>query len=394
VEDVNGNEVEASKVLETLGVDSPVLRQVLQTMFFSNPNNPFEASGYDKDLQDYVKQSWETGAYWNRVLGPINVIDSTKIRDRGFTFTHKMTITFDYKLRSFDNINPKIAMLDLISNFLALTYSRADFWGGAIRYFQKTGYIAIGLNNQAMEEGDYLQGMKDLLSSLGPVLSSGITELKSFADKITADTKSGTDFGEAFKKITDALGNSRVGRDIIASRLAGLHQKPLVMRSFLDGRAVGEWHLTVGNPLSPLAVIGNLCLTGTSMKFSEELGNDGFPTGIKFTVDLEHGRPRAKQDILSMFNLGGGDLTYTKLAPPSSAYNSYGEYADEKIKNAQNNQTNGTSSANNEQGVAADPQKAERLAAYFRASVGRAYGASFARSNILTSYFTELKTKD
>lgn len=394
VQDVDGNEVEASKVLETLGVQNQALRQVLQAAFFQNPNNPFQASEYDKTLQDYVKESWQNGAYWNRVLGPVNVINSTKIRDRGFTFTHRMKITFEYTLRSFDNINPKIAMLDLISNFLALTYNRADFWGGAIRYFQKTGYIAIGLNNQAMEEGDYLQGLKDLLNSAGPAIAKGVADLKGFTDNLDNELKTADSFGKAFEVLTEKLGNSTIGRDIIASRLAGLHQKPLVMRSFLDGRAVGEWHLTVGNPISPIAVMGNLCLMGTTMSFSDELGTDGFPTGVKFTVDLEHGRPRAKQDILSMFNLGGGDLTYTKLAPPSSAYNSYGEYVDELLKNANNNSTNATSSANNTQGVAVDPQKAENLAKYFRASVGRAYGEGFGASGILPSYFTELKTKD
>ncbi len=394
VEDVDGNEVDASKILEAMGVNNPTLRQILQASFFQNPNNPFQASGYDETLQNYVKESWTNGAYWNRVLGPINVIDSTKIRDRGFTFTHKIKLTFDYKLRSFDNINPKIAMLDLISNFLALTYNRADFWGGSIRYFQKTGYIAIGLNNQAMEEGDYLQGLKDLLNSMGPAITQGVTDLKGFTDELTNDLKTSANLGQTFKTLTDAFGNSTIGRDIIASRLAGLHQKPLVMRSFLDGRAVGEWHLTVGNPMNPIAVMGNLCLTGTTMSMSDELGTDGFPTGVKFAVELEHGRPRAKQDILSMFNLGGGDLTHTKLAPPASSYNSYGEYVDELLKNANNSSTDATSTANNTQGVAVDPQKAENLAKYFRASVGRAYGPGFASSGLLPAYFTELRTKD
>jgi hypothetical protein len=56
--------------------------------------------------------------------------------------------------------------------------------------------------------------------------------------------------------------------------------------------------------------------------------------------------------------------------------------------------TNSTSTANSNDVVANDTAKAEKLASYFRASVGRAYGSGFARSNILTEYFTELRTKD
>jgi hypothetical protein len=34
------------------------------------------------------------------------------------------------------------------------------------------------------------------------------------------------------------------------------------MRALLTGEPVGNWHLTVGNPLNPMMVIGNLICTG------------------------------------------------------------------------------------------------------------------------------------
>ena len=195
-----------------------------------------------------------------------------------------------------------------------------------------------------------------------------------------------------------------------------LLQAPLSIKSFLDGRAVGEWHLTVGNPMNPVAVIGNLCLKSTTIKFAETLGADDFPTEVTFKVTLEHGRPRAKQDIESMFNLGAGDMSFTPLPAPSSAFNSYGErnsITANRFNNIENStpQAQDDSKSNNRsaQFIAetSDPTTSGKsnipkelgdiqgnLAGYFKDNVKRSYGVKFASSNALPDYFINLKTKD
>jgi hypothetical protein len=204
--------------------------------------------------------------------------------------------------------------------------------------------------------------------------------------------------------VTDVAG-SKVGQNLIASRLGKLHQAPLVMRALADGRAVGEWHLMVGNPMDPLAVIGNLCINSTTMSFGEELGAHDFPTEVKFKVTLSHGRPRAKQDIESMFNHGGGDLFFSALQPPSSAQNSYGEYTSKRIADSTGSVTAGvnsvTATAEKTQfditgadGTVTKLTAGENIANYFRPAVERKYGAGFGKSGILPDYFTKLYTKD
>jgi hypothetical protein len=400
VQDVTGNEVEAGKVLDALGVkkDAETLRAALAAVFFQNPNNPFEASGYDKTLQDFTKESWENGAYWNRVLGPINVIDKTKLRKRGYSFTHTIKLEFEYTMRSYGNVNPKVAMLDLMSNFLSLTYNRALFWGGSYRYFQKTGYLAIGLNNQELEKGNAIGGLKDLLTQMGGLTLEKASELQTFVDSIGTEFENATNLEDTIAKLTEAAGKNPVLQDIVSARLAGLYQKPLVLRALLDGRAVGEWHLTVGNPMDPIAAIGNLCLKTTTVAFTEEIGDSDFPVGIKFTLNLEPGRPRAKQDIESMFNMGGGDMTFTKLQDPASAYNSYGEYNSIRLSNAQGSAIDAGIQAikdmTKSSGAVANADAPSGITDYFKRSVQRAYGDGFANSKILPSYFDELKTKD
>lgn len=418
VKDVVGNETSAESLLDAIGLtktNTPNLRKVLLATLFDQMANLYESTGYDKKIQDWISKAYgEDGQYWNRVQGPLNVIDSTQIRRRGFTYEHSISLDFTYRLRTFTNINPRIAMMDLISNFLSLTHNKAEFWGGGIRYFQKTGFILPGLPTQKFESGDFVGGIRDVITyTLGQIQSKS-GELAELVDKLAKDVKEGE-----ISKATDDLAKSQGAQNLAGSWVSQLMQTPLTMRSYLDGRAVGEWHLTVGNPMNPLAVIGNLCLNHTKIKFGEALGVDDFPTEINFKVTLSHGRPRAKQDIESMFNLGAGPMFFTPLPQPSSAFNSYGERNSILLKNAKN----GTSEASADDKANKDYENrksqagvieigvdsgadtlaqrtgipnatAENLANYFRVNVARAYGERFAKSNSLTDYFRDLKTKD
>jgi len=78
------------------------------------------------------------------------------------------------------------------------------------------------------------------------------------------------------------------------------------MKGLLVGEPVGEWHLTVGNPLNPIMVIGNLICKNAKFTWDEELGPDNFPTGFEVEYTLEHGMARDSDAIQSMFNRGMG----------------------------------------------------------------------------------------
>ena len=51
-----------------------------------------------------------------------------------------------------------------------------------------------------------------------------------------------------------------------------------------------------------------MAVTKTSVQFSDALGYDDFPTEVKFSVELEHARPRDNSFIESMFNAGKGRI--------------------------------------------------------------------------------------
>lgn len=412
IQDIQGNEISSDALLTLAGISDPSLKKLLLAGVLNGSENPYAGTGYDDKVKTWIEQSYSNGPYWNRVRGPINIIDKTLIRDAGYNFngysptTGPIKLNFVYKLRTFNNINPKIAMLDLITNFLALTYNKAEFWGGGIRYFQKTGYVLPGLNTALFEQGDFIGGIQEVLSQVIGLVQKAAGELGAVAGKVAKGVSAGD-----LQQVAESLSGSKALQNSAANWIKDLMQAPLSIRSFLDGRAVGEWHLTVGNPMNPVAVIGNLCLQSTTISFSDSLGADDFPTEIKFTVNLSHGRPRAKQDIESMFNLGAGDMSFTAMPPPSSAFNSYGERNSVTLNNFKKGRNDtsdpntaiSTGQPNSSQLVAetidiktnaANVPGVADAADYFKVNVARAYGIKFAKSNALPDYFVNLKTKD
>ena len=77
-----------------------------------------------------------------------------------------------------------------------------------------------------------------------------------------------------------------------------------LFNSILTGADVGLWHLTIGNPRNPIAVMGNLIMTDAKVQQYGPLGQDDFPTGLKVTVTLKHARSRDMVDIQKMYTRG------------------------------------------------------------------------------------------
>ena len=85
--------------------------------------------------------------------------------------------------------------------------------------------------------------------------------------------------------------------------------------SILTGDNTGLWHVTIGNPRNPIAVMGNMILTDAKVTQYGPLGMDDFPTGLKVTVTLKHARPRDMVDIQKMYTRGIAAI-YTPIENP------------------------------------------------------------------------------
>lgn len=308
------------------------------------------------------KNGWQ-----NRIYGPINVVTRTMRRERGLKFTgSEISVQFDYDLAQVGTLNSKIAMLDIISNMLALTYNSGTFYGGDYRFHREPTELPYPetlrdhLERMATGDGsvDYKEIYEGLarmtsdyykyatesidvsaLKSFGPLIGSLLEKIQEVfpedsnknspnlrmdSSLLESATHVVKQFDDASKSIesktlqeitgigglsnTTSLVNMAIRGGIFAEGydINKINEKLLRINPLTTGEPVGEWHLTVGNPMNPIMMIGNLVCTSMKMSFGETLGPDDFPTSISFKVDLKHGRDRDMGDIESMFNMGQG----------------------------------------------------------------------------------------
>jgi hypothetical protein len=251
---------------------------------------------------------YSNGPYENRIIGPVNRIDTVKKRDAGLKYDNKISLVFEYVSRPIGGINTKAILLDILSNFLVMGTASAMFWGGQHRFMANPQqYPFIG--------GD--KGIQEWYR--GKPTEWAQTSIDTFADKIT-DAASG--LVDLAKGVFDAIlgkgdlkslitGNNAAGNYIRAkSAEKSEGQIPYLtgLKALLIGEPVGEWHVTIGNPLNPIAMIGNLICDNIEVEFGDELGPDDFPLDMKVTVNLDHGMIRDKDAIQSIFNRGMGRI--------------------------------------------------------------------------------------
>ena len=238
--------------------------------------------------------------YPNHVYGPYNAIKSVLARNKdGLKFENEFTLNFYYDLRGFDNTSPKVVFMDVLSNLLAITYNNAPFWGGATRY---TGTGSTGKpfgDFDKLKSGDYAGYLSSITTQLKSSLGAGFDDLGKAAS------------GLLNGKGLNAIGDSKILDNLIGGSLMKQLGSPSggdIIRAFLTGDPTGQWHLTIGNPMNPMLVCGNLACESAKFEFEGPLSYEGFPSKLKMTVALKPGRPRDKAEIESMFNAGRGRM--------------------------------------------------------------------------------------
>jgi len=258
---------------------------------------------------------YSDGPYSNRVQGPVDRIDAVKKREAGLKFENKIDLTFEYVGRPVGGINPKASLLDIMSNFLVMGSASAMFWGGQHRFMgNPVTYPFTGGDKAAAQfyRGNPVGWAKATVASFGDSIAGAGKAGGDFAKNFFNTILSGKSAGNVVGDLIGLFTGDNIAGNVIKNKLAeaGQGQIPYLigLKALLIGEPVGEWHVTVGNPLNPIAMIGNLICTSMDLEFGEELGPDDFPTTIKLTVHLEHGMARDRDAIQSIFNRGMGRI--------------------------------------------------------------------------------------
>jgi hypothetical protein len=239
--------------------------------------------------------------YPNHVFGALNVIKQVLIREQGLNFEQEFSLRFEYELRSFDGANPKIMMLDQLANILALTYNNAPFWGGSVRYIGGGGGAAKPLGNlNKLRSGDYLGFAGSIVEDMGKMFGGALKGGGNAFDALLKGDASGA---------LAALKDNKMLNNLIGGPAMEMFNTPQgaeAANALLTGDPTGNWHVTIGNPLDPIMVIGNLCMTDCEITFEGANSLQDFPERLVAVIKLKPGRPRDKAEIESMFNAGRG----------------------------------------------------------------------------------------
>jgi hypothetical protein len=277
----------------------------------------------------------------NRVYEPQDTIRSMEIPEGKLEFSHEFSLTFNYKLRGYDNINAKSALLDLLANIMVVTYKAGKFWPGEqriigappnpsgwkkVEQFKNDAWAAGGTFLTSMlNGGNFTDSVNGLLSGLSDSINSNFG----------IDLSSISSFGDLGKLAQDIIG--RAGDAGFGGALKGMVSNQLgrpavyAFDSLLSGDNSGLWHVTIGNPLNPIAVMGNLIMTGAEISHSGPLGLDDFPTELKLVVNLKHARPRDSVDIQRMYTWGRNAI-YGKIGADANFAGPLGNSADTSVR--------------------------------------------------------------
>ena len=298
-----------------------------------------------------LKESAANSQYYNstllsnydqhRIYEPQNRIWSTHKYEGKLEFNQDITLTFKYVLRSYANINPKSAFLDLLGNIQVVTYRRGSFWGGETKIygpqgnnniykrgnafidkaFDKLGGIWTMITNGTFDINQIQGWLSNILEGAGKIISNAVDTSSGLMKQATGNENEQTpnekNAAKEFKE--NAKNNLRKIENLNAQyhwtdAIKGMFKNQLgrpalyAFNSLLSGEEVGPWHLTIGNPRNPIMSIGNLILMDSSIEHSGPLGLDDFPTELKLTVTLKHGRPRDSVEIQKMYTKGNAAI--------------------------------------------------------------------------------------
>lgn len=256
----------------------------------------------------------------HKIYEPKNTIQSNHYYEGKLTFNNEFTLNFSYKLRSYGSLNQKSVMLDLINNILRVTYTKGKFWGGDVKWIGPPGNNSLMKKMHAFVDNtfDKLAGWTESLLAgdinWQQMLGSLSDAIGAAKDKVEEATKDAS--GTASKAKDAVADHGQKALEYLKSKDLGESAKGFLknmlgrpamyaINSMVSGENLGLWHVTVGNPLNPIASMGNLIMTNAELSFGDTpLGLDDFPSELKVAVTLKHCKPRDMIGIGQIFTRG------------------------------------------------------------------------------------------
>lgn len=318
-----------------------VIGSVLKDMGLSGPDKILSVPGWSQGLLWGMLNSMGlTDAYDYDTVpsGDPNVLRRAKMREylsQGLESDIKMTLETCYEQKYINGIDPGMAMMDIMSNLFKMGTSEQKFMLGNSPALQKF----IGATNASSKEGkdNFIAFIQAMISAFVNGVTKFINEMATYSGdgggdaeqgegepkEVNQDQKNkgndsdGSGGGGGFFAPLTSMGGviggigstaNNVINNLAATYLAGTVYKmrwPLKSSiALMCGINSTPWHLTIGNPYSPIINIGNIHVRNVDAKLSDELGFNDMPARIMVGVDASLGRPLGRSELERMFNNG------------------------------------------------------------------------------------------
>jgi hypothetical protein len=266
----------------------------------------------------FDKMTAAGGPLSNRLFVDVNTVSEMQVRNQGFSGgSAEFSLTFKYSLTSVGMVNSRMLFIDLFANLLSIGTDYGTFLSPQLIVgSQKQGLGFPGGADQ------YVKSILDPVGFINDLLKIKFSEeMKAKIESLKGDVQKTKDELSGLAKGVPINKDGKLYKTISAAMTSGLLQDLYYEPVMLSGYPTGEWHVVVGNPLNPIAMIGNLICTGVSIKFNDVLGPDDFPTEMTAKYTMKPARQRHKGDFESIFNRGNGRLYLGKINRTDQARN-------------------------------------------------------------------------
>lgn len=255
------------------------------------------------------------GPLSKRIFVDVNTVNQMMLRDVGFTGGDQtFNLTFNYSLTSVGEINSRMMFIDLMANLLAIGSDYGKFL---------VPQLLVGSNRQGIGfpggSKGFVKHLTHPLEFLNDMLKLNFeAEVKAKIENLNGTLEKSKNEIQGLSKGQPLSKDGHVYKTLTAMLTNDLINQLVYEPIMLSGYPTGEWHVVVGNPLNPIAMIGNLICTNVAIKLNNVLGPDDFPTELTATFNMRAARQKHRGDFESMFNRGNGRL-YLGKGPISDA---------------------------------------------------------------------------
>lgn len=200
-------------------------------------------------------------------------------------------LSFEYEMRYINNVDPGIAIIDLISNCLRMGTSVSEF-KYPIKFLTNNELITNLINGEfEINFENFEKAMKEFFGKVKDTYTKTANEIIANASNI-AKNPSGT-----LSKVTDKA---------IKQFISTYRESLKASLAYDTGMPSGVWHITIGNPKNPIVSCGDLIVETSKLELGKELGYNDFPNTFTVTYTLKSARHRGRNELERIFNAGRG----------------------------------------------------------------------------------------